>query len=149
MKGILILERIKECDVEDYTCPLWNKDKLMCQYRFNTKSTGGCPLKPMPQKKEYTEDEKENCNIANSISVFTKKGYNDCIDEITGEKRMKIRLTPMLPSFLKQKIVDEIIDEITVFMYELHEKYDSELIEEAFTKVDNEIDELEGEESGE
>lgn len=59
---------------------------------------------------------------------------------------MKIRSTPMLPSFLKEKIVDEIINEITVFMYELNEKYDGELIEEAFTKIDNKLDELEGEE---
>lgn len=59
---------------------------------------------------------------------------------------MKIRLTSMLPSFLKEKIVDEIIDEVTVFMYELHARYDSELIEEAFTQLDNELDEFEGEE---
>lgn len=50
-KAILILERIKECDVEDYTCPLWNKDKLRCQYRLNTKSKGRCPLIPVENLK--------------------------------------------------------------------------------------------------
>ena len=32
-------------------CPIWNKERMFCEYDFNMKAKG-CPLKPMPEQKE-------------------------------------------------------------------------------------------------
>lgn len=53
-------------------CPIWNRERLFCEYDFNME-TKGCPLKPMPQKKDMGK-------------TYYECGYNDCIDEILGEE---------------------------------------------------------------
>lgn len=60
-------------------CPIWNKERLSCEYDFNMEAKG-CPLKPMPK---WT---------VNRNSVFSEKGgvipdewVYDFLKEILGE----------------------------------------------------------------
>lgn len=55
-------------------CPIWNKEHYFCQYDFNMEAKG-CPLKPMPQKK----------NTDFHPNIVYANGWNDCLEEISGE----------------------------------------------------------------
>ena len=73
MKEILIVDvdywnNKHLCD----SCPIWNDEKHFCQYDRNT-GNKGCPLKPMPEKRE---------NLGTAYSVAHTNGWNDCVDSI-------------------------------------------------------------------
>lgn len=57
-------------------CPIWNSERLFCEYDFNTKARG-CPLKPMPDKKGHLD-----CEGCNHIECEYAEGWNDCLEEI-------------------------------------------------------------------
>lgn len=88
MKAILVLEMPSSCS----KCKL--KSRLNCEIEGVThccnlaegmitldkgfeKRLPNCPLKPMPEKKEDTD---------NILGVFMNIGRNACIDEILGDK---------------------------------------------------------------
>ena len=95
-KAILLsdVKQVKDkyiCFDEDYTCPLFNREKWKCQYCINTK-TEDCPLKPLPTKMSATANanldlisnmSSEECKIYN---VGYTQGRNTCIDEMMGEE---------------------------------------------------------------
>lgn len=60
-------------------CPIWNKERCFCEYDFNMEAKG-CPLKPMPQKKEI-----HNENGYYDLSQLFYEGWNACLEAITGE----------------------------------------------------------------
>ena len=59
-------------------CPIWNDERLSCQYDFNMEAKG-CPLRPMPDRKEegYPNDD---------YTIGKADGWNACLDEIMGEE---------------------------------------------------------------
>ncbi|MBR2653991.1 MAG: hypothetical protein IKD59_05480 [Lachnospiraceae bacterium] len=73
-------------------CPIWNREKCFCEYDRNM-GTKGCPLRPMPKKlPEVSYDSWWGWNkIFNRVlEALIKvrdfaKGWNACLDEITGE----------------------------------------------------------------
>ena len=80
MKSVLVIDTPKTCT--ECRCHLWKvcvpADEDIDEYiNPSTGKPNWCPLKPLPQKKEielpWLYAEYEN-------------GWNDCIDEITGEK---------------------------------------------------------------
>ncbi len=95
MKGIIVLDEIpKDCS----KC-LFNKGLNVCEIMkytqkknmYHTYTTDKqvleemkpdwCPIKPMPERKMCT------MSICISADEYNKrKGFNSCIDEITGEK---------------------------------------------------------------
>lgn len=89
-KAILLsdVKQVKDkyiCFDEDYTCPLFNREKWKCQYRINTK-TKDCPLRPLPKKQV-----EQKYDIASEYDQYYvdeyATGWNDCLDEITGRKK--------------------------------------------------------------
>lgn len=52
-------------------CPIWNKERLFCEYDFNMEAKG-CPLKPIPMKK----------NTDFSANIVYANGWNACLEEI-------------------------------------------------------------------
>lgn len=95
-KAILLIdvEQVKDkciCFDEDYTCPIFNKDKWKCQYRINTKAED-CPLRPLPTKMSATANANLDliCNMSREENKIYNVGYtqgrNNCIDEILGEE---------------------------------------------------------------
>lgn len=82
-KSILIIDTPRQC----YQCPCYTCDSVssFCQKenretRGNTKPDW-CPLKPLPEKIQ------ENYILFGDEIVWEKAvGYNNCIDEIIGEK---------------------------------------------------------------
>lgn len=84
MKAILVVDMPDNC-AECQFCGFGGKDleKYVCcltkEYSDDTHMVG-CPLKPMPQKKEI--------EWSDSFGKHNyKKGFNECIDEILGEKQ--------------------------------------------------------------
>ena len=81
-KSILVVETPKHCG----ECQLWLEDFYCgCKKFSNTKRPKDCPLKPLPKKKLVLEHWTGNL-IVNRYELMEAKGYNDCIDEILGEK---------------------------------------------------------------
>lgn len=82
MKAILVIDMPKRCD--DEQCPICY-DSAMCSYLGRwmgneTERPADCPLRPLPSKLVpfgYLD--------AGNEDGLYEKGYNDCIDEITGE----------------------------------------------------------------
>ncbi len=71
MKAILVIDKPKDC----FTCELGGSKVCI----------GGCPLKPLPQKKKPLFDP-NHCEIEKEIKIIHEiDGYNRCIDEIMGE----------------------------------------------------------------
>ena len=65
-------------------CPIWNKERLFCEYDINME-TKGCQLKPMPDDyPPYEKTRKQDFYTEEEFDAY-EKGWNDCIDEITGE----------------------------------------------------------------
>lgn len=87
-KAILLsdVEQVKDkyiCFDEDYTCPLFNREKWKCQYRINTK-TEDCPLRPLPEKREVKTD---FIGVGDyDFDDIYNAGFNSCIDKILGEE---------------------------------------------------------------
>ena len=82
MKAILVID-VPTLDDGRHLCnecPIWNNERLFCQYVFNMK-TKGCPLKPLPKKKLVLEHIVDG-NRANDSVVAKAHGYNKCIEEI-------------------------------------------------------------------
>lgn len=80
MKAILVVDMPKDCR----ECPCFY-DWLCCQAKDGLNVVGdkrprGCPLKPMPQKKE-TRNAIQYRGLAEE---YRKEGFNECIDEILG-----------------------------------------------------------------
>ena len=81
MKAILVIDMPKSCAV----CPIYQEGiDGYCPIGFLTPSNKyeiakGCPLKPMPKKKNTLLTE------YNLIEAIYENGWNDCIDEIMGE----------------------------------------------------------------
>lgn len=65
-------------------CPIWNKERVSCEYDLNTKARG-CPLKPLPEK-EVKPKGSGGLNWDNAFNCGFVAGWNACIDEITGEE---------------------------------------------------------------
>lgn len=88
-KAILLsdVKQVKDkyiCFDEDYTCPLFNREKWKCQYRINTK-TEDCPLKPLPKNKVYSIEDCVTLEYGKTIegpNYYYKVGYNHCLGEI-------------------------------------------------------------------
>lgn len=77
-KAILVIDMPDIC----YKCPCYDHEGGICQATSNWKADreDGCPLRPMPSKLVpfgYLD--------AGNEDGLYEKGYNDCIDEITGE----------------------------------------------------------------
>ena len=80
MKALLVINMPKRCD--DEQCVLCY-DGAMCSYLGRwmgneTERPTDCTLRPLPQEKEtYVKDKAKDYWLA--------CGWNDCLDEITGE----------------------------------------------------------------
>lgn len=78
MKAILVIDMPDIC----YKCPCYDHEGGICQATSNWKTDreDGCPLKPLPEKMIL------EMVLGNEFAVGCVRGWNDCIDEITGEK---------------------------------------------------------------
>ena len=67
-------------------CPIWSDEHLFCEYDFNMKAKG-CPLKPMPMKRE-THIYWKSVGLGNipthEISDYDK-GWNDCVEMLESD----------------------------------------------------------------
>ena len=76
-KAILVIDKLDmdSCygSLEGVICPLFNEEKMACQYLKNTKEEY-CPLKKPPRKYKVKTLDKEYI-----------KGWNDCFQKILGE----------------------------------------------------------------
>lgn len=89
MKAILVIDMPSNC----LDCPC-EYDYMRCKatnYRLDyvnadAERPSWCPLKPMPEKKEegYPNDE---------YTIGKADGWNDCLDEITGDKECTTQKT--------------------------------------------------------
>lgn len=84
-KSVLVIDTPEKC----IHCPLLNgADECIVQDDDANVKAGdswdelmkGCPLKPLPEKKEYINS---NSNIEATKNIAAA-GWNACIDEITG-----------------------------------------------------------------
>lgn len=92
MKAILVIDdmpiKCEECPLhyrkrqEIYRCEMTHKN-----IRLNSKPSW-CPLKPLP-KKILTLVRMQNGNIVNVQETSFANGWNDCLEEITGETQWK------------------------------------------------------------
>lgn len=79
-KSILVIDTPKSCS----ECRIFNSDFYTCQLVFGelyeeTKKGirhENCPLKPLPERKYYSDGD----------DIRYVDGYEDCLDEILGEK---------------------------------------------------------------
>ena len=63
MKAILVIDKPKDC----FTCELGGSKVCI----------GGCPLKPLPKKRNYSEE------LADTRGFdMYMEGWNDCLEEI-------------------------------------------------------------------
>lgn len=79
MKAILVIDMPNIC----YKCPCYDHEGGICQASdsWETDVLHGCPLKPLPSKKEI-----DNPDGYYDLSQLLYEGWNYCIDTITGEK---------------------------------------------------------------
>lgn len=100
MKVILVLNEMPNNCSE---CPCCNEDECGNQYKgyigdyleWNSGRPSWCPLKPMPEKREYIDDNKDyplNDDYCFSEEEFEDivennqiSGYNKCIEDLLGE----------------------------------------------------------------
>ena len=85
MKAILVID-VPVLDDSRHLCDeclIWNREKCRCEYDKNA-NTKGCPLKPIPSKRE-TRVYWKSVGLGNipthDISDYDK-GWNDCVDTI-------------------------------------------------------------------
>ena len=93
MKAILVVDMpvsctqcrfrdVDGCSVDD--CAKSNDGSLVIdRYIYDLKRHGSCPLKPMPEKLDNPYDEEQGGYLWKESFVV---GYNECLDEILGEK---------------------------------------------------------------
>ena len=79
-KMILVIDRPESCDV----CPLrsYSNLELVCTPMRTDASDVVCPLRPMPKKKN---EELVIKGHTGEIAEAYQDGWNECIEEITGE----------------------------------------------------------------
>ena len=100
MKAVLVIDTPKNCA----SCPLWCVCPILDKYGFKTfeqilfsdmygKNTcgvaPGCPLRPLPQKKEVDEQSLDLMWWSGEHDMAYDVGYNACLKEITGEEEKK------------------------------------------------------------
>ena len=75
MKAILVVEMPTSCSMckLDRMCKVWQDEPAKWK-GFNDR-LDGCPLKPMPQKKNMDD-------VESSIAVLYSIGWNACLEEI-------------------------------------------------------------------
>ena len=90
MKAILVIEMPENCNVCDLSNEVHgnhenclNHDFFITDKDFYVRPSW-CPLKPLPQKKEIDKT-LEFGGYENCIQEALARGYNACLDEITGE----------------------------------------------------------------
>lgn len=91
MKAILITDMPKNCG----ECKLYmnNGNSYWCK-ATGIDTTGftipaSCPLKPLPHKNKYDVEKNATVDYENNVTLghYLNKGWNDCIDEILGDKK--------------------------------------------------------------
>lgn len=84
MKAILVIEDMPNTC---YECPIDGNACLFWAWVDDTKRNKSehCPLKPLPKKK--TEEEEKAKDPYNEDLFYDDyiRGYNDCLDELTGD----------------------------------------------------------------
>lgn len=95
MKAVLVIDKPNRCG----ECPLCSKDEnywgdivsAECQMQYKgyvalNEKPYWCPLRPLPEKKEMITDLPQlTDSVSGKIARAFIKGYNACINEITGE----------------------------------------------------------------
>lgn len=94
MKAIAIIDMPETCDEcplrgfffdSDYSINVLKIEHWTCKLKLGYANIKGkprpdfCPLRPLPEKKWHEEGRENECE------EWMKNGWNDCIDEITGE----------------------------------------------------------------
>lgn len=85
MKAILVIDMPNECvecsQYESYDCRILQQNVCLCITQCRRHEN--CPLKPMPQEQDIYEIgmDEEDTNAKRQWN----KGWNACLDEITGE----------------------------------------------------------------
>lgn len=88
MKAILVIDMPSDCyhcqlhDYEYRWCYGKDESSVLTEEDIESKRVEGCPLKPMPEKKERESWGDNEYAIYNNLH---KMGWNDCIDYILGE----------------------------------------------------------------
>ena len=88
MKAILVVDVPMTKDNKHICnyCPIWNAKNMGCQYCENMFEKG-CPLRPMPLKREtrvYWKSVGIGDIPTHEITDYDK-GWNDCIDFLEGD----------------------------------------------------------------
>lgn len=84
MKAILVIELDDDVNLEEVEIRYAIQD----MYGMPVKAeVDGCPLKPLPQKQEHRE------GLCSDYILGFEDGWNDCLEEITGETQWKLQVT--------------------------------------------------------
>lgn len=79
MKGIIIVDIPDDCRL----CPTYDSEVNYCscvdKKILEVKKPDWCPIKPMPKKKSMDLGQ-------TVVNAARNEGWNECIDEILGEK---------------------------------------------------------------
>ena len=93
-KVILVFDKPKTC----LDCPVCTLDEMDgdyicsktrgCVEEYFDKKPSWCPLRPLPQKNKYDVEKYATVDYENAVTLghYLNMGWNDCIDEITGEE---------------------------------------------------------------
>ena len=87
-KSILVIDTPKYC----YCCKFYKVLHQMCSVNHDyinvedvhLKKPNSCPLRPLPKKKPTKDTDKNVIYGKNADAI--NRGWNACLDEITGEK---------------------------------------------------------------
>lgn len=73
MKSVLVINTPKTCK----ECPIWNRDRFICEYDFNTEAKG-CPFKPFDYRRGALGSviNHDGCTLSDAVEL---------LDEIMGE----------------------------------------------------------------
>ena len=91
MKSILVVDMPKDCEYCD--CSFDDTDYgLFCSplkrdIFVRNEKPSWCPLKPLPKKNKYDVGKYATVDYENNVTLghYLNKGWNDCLDAITGE----------------------------------------------------------------
>ena len=91
MKAILVIDMPKSCK-ECFLCGIGGEDlgQYVCSLTGEHSESPhlvGCPLRPLPQKKVGDDlyERYGSWTPSDEKEVYYRVGFNDCLDEITGE----------------------------------------------------------------
>lgn len=87
MKAVLVIDMPNNCEECKITYFQGHGESSICYSGDWSKRPSWCPLRPLPQKKVGDDlyERYGSWTPSDERKVSYRLGYNDCIDEITGE----------------------------------------------------------------